>query len=380
VASKPAVKSVKKQRLEHVDAMRPIKQLGVVANHSFIFFAPTASILAASSVLLLHVTREAFLFISACMLAYAYPALQRKDLGRFYKRRFLNVGVPYICWTVIYFILSFRTGPQNLKSFMFDLGTGYYQLYFLVLLMQFYLVFPLLQKCILRTSKYHGRLVLISLVVQVIYISLMHWSVLPYWLQNNWANRELMSYQFYLIGGMVAAYHFDAFHTWVIEHAKLILTATLVSAIVAVSWVVIAGVGHVSGFGYESDPFQPIVIPFNIGAILSVYLLGIWLVQHAEGSWIRRATTSGANNSYGVYTSQLVFLNCLLWYGLGPSGMPWLLKVAIAIVVTYGGSWLLTAILARTPLAKALTGRTRETWSSLIPTSWRLPASPADAT
>ena len=371
--------STKKQRLEHVDAMRPIKQLGVVANHSFIFFAPTASILAASSVLLLHVTREAFLFISACMLAYAYPALQRQDLSRFYRRRFITVGVPYLCWTIIYFILSLKTNPLSWSTFFFDLTTGYYQLYFLVLLMQFYLIFPLLQKYILRTRGYHGRLLALSLVVQVVYVSLMHWQILPYWLRDNWANRELMSYQFYLIGGMIAAYHFNAFHDWVVSHAKIILATTLISAMAAVSWVLIAGVKNIAGMGYESDPFQPIVIPFNISAILSVYLLGVWLVQRAEGSWIRRATTSGANNSYGVYTAQLVFLNCLLWLGLGGSSLPWLLQVVVAIVVTYGGSWLLTAVLARTPLAQPLTGRKQATWSSLWPASRRLSANPADA-
>jgi len=147
----------------------------------------------------------------------------------------------------------------------------------------------------------------------------------------------------------------------------------------AVSWVLIAGVKNIAGMGYESDPFQPIVIPFNISAILSVYLLGVWLVQRAEGSWIRRATTSGANNSYGVYTAQLVFLNCLLWLGLGGSSLPWLLQVVVAIVVTYGGSWLLTAVLARTPLAQPLTGRKQATWSSLWPASRRLSANPADA-
>ena len=62
-----------RQRLDQVDAMRPIKQAGVVSTHTIIAFAPaTAAVLADAALLLLHVSREAFFFISACMLTYAY--------------------------------------------------------------------------------------------------------------------------------------------------------------------------------------------------------------------------------------------------------------------------------------------------------------------
>lgn len=367
-----------KTRLAHVDAMRPLKQLGVVTNHSLIFFAPAASIFASSSILLLHVTREAFLFIGACMLTYAYPALRRQDLKRFYRRRFMAVGIPYICWTIIYFALSFKvhhySWSSGLERFGIDALTGYYQLYFLVVLMEFYLLYPLLQKAIRRASNYHLQLLIVSFIVQVVYVSLMHWHVFPRWLQNNWANRELMSYQFYLIGGMLAAYHFEAFHAWVVAHYRAILYGTALSALMAVLWVVIAGVGNVVGMGYESDPFQPIVIPFNIGAILSVYLLGLWLSQREHYSLVRRITMSGAENSYGIYAAQLVFLNGLVWIGFKSLHLPWIFLAVLGLSITYAASWLLTAILARTVLARALTGRKRQTWSSLLPVRWLPPA------
>lgn len=361
----------KKQRLEHVDAMRPIKQLGVVANHALIFFAPGASLLASCSILLLHVTREAFIFISACMLTYAYPRLARTDLKRFYSRRFTTVAIPYLCWTLIYFCFTAwqmdLTWASGLKQLGFLTLTGYYQLYFLVLLLQFYLVYPLLQKFVLALRRHHALLMIISLLVQVMYVSLMHWKYLPYWLQDNWANRELMSYQFYILGGMVAAYHFDAFHAWVVRHAKAILWFTTASAVVAVAWVVIGGIKNISGFGYESDPFQPIVVPFNIGAILSIYLLGLRLVRAPQGSLTRRAIMSGSDNSYGIYTAQLLFLNGLLWLGFGSlsNHFPWWIVVLVATAITFSGSWLLTAVLARTRFAAALTGRRRQSWRSL---------------
>ena len=58
-----------RRRLDQVDAMRPIKQAGVISTHSILYFAPAAaSVGSGAALLLLHVSREGFFFISACML------------------------------------------------------------------------------------------------------------------------------------------------------------------------------------------------------------------------------------------------------------------------------------------------------------------------
>src|SRR5580658_6441403 len=102
-----------RRRLDQVDAMRPVKQAGVVSTHSILFFAPAAaSVGSGAALLLLHVSREGFFFISACMLAYAYTDLNLTDragLGRYYRRRMVSVVVPYLCWTVIYFLYLLPT-------------------------------------------------------------------------------------------------------------------------------------------------------------------------------------------------------------------------------------------------------------------------------
>ena len=89
-------------RLDHLDAMRPVKQAGVISTNTVLYFAPAAASTGSGAALLLHVSREGFFFISACMLAYAYADLNRAGLRRFYWRRFLSVGIPYLCWSVIY--------------------------------------------------------------------------------------------------------------------------------------------------------------------------------------------------------------------------------------------------------------------------------------
>ena len=140
--------------------MRPVKQVGVVTTHSLIAFAPLGTGVAVGSALMLtHATREAFLFVSACMLAYSVREFERVDLRLFWRRRFALVGIPYLCWTLIYFFFTLPSSSATLPSDC-PLGTprsGYYQLYFLVVLLGFYAFFPLLFVLLRDTAGHHGR-------------------------------------------------------------------------------------------------------------------------------------------------------------------------------------------------------------------------------
>jgi peptidoglycan/LPS O-acetylase OafA/YrhL len=355
-----------RKRLDHVDAMRPVKQFGVVSTHTLLFFAPVGTGLSVGAALqLLHVTREAFLFISACMIAYSFRDVLHFELRPYWRRRFTSVGVPYLCWTVIYFLITIHGTTGSVAS-RFDhlaylVGTGYYQLYFLVVLLEFYAVFPLLLLLLRRAVGHHGQLLVVSGVLQVLIVSLMHWGVLPHWMRGFWATREVTSYQFYLIAGMVVAFHLDEVHRWLCAHVQLVLGLTLLSAGLAEAWYYLAVDHVVSWFGSSSDPFQPVVIPWNIGAIASIYLLGVWLVGRRRSPRVRVLTKMGSDDSYGIYLSQLVFITALGWCGWRHLNgyMPWPILSLITVVLVFTACVILTELVARTALAKALTGRSR---------------------
>jgi hypothetical protein len=99
-----------RQRLDQIDAMRPMKQAGVISTHVLTYFVPAAASVSTGAVMLLtHFSREGFFFISAWMLTYAYMDLDSSGLRRFYGRRLLAVLVPYLCWSVIYFLYLLPT-------------------------------------------------------------------------------------------------------------------------------------------------------------------------------------------------------------------------------------------------------------------------------
>ncbi len=360
-----------RKRLDHIDAMRPVKQAGVVSTHTLLIFAPVAAGLAVGASLeLLHVTREAFLFVSACMLAYSVRDLPGIDHRTFWRRRFALVAVPYLCWTVIYFFVGLPseagTPSADVVHLLYLFGTGYYQLYYLLVLLEFYLLFPLLLVLLRRTAGHHGRVLLVSGLVQVMLVSSMHWGLAPAWMRGYWATREVTSYQFYLVAGMVVAMHLDECHEWLCAHVRLIVASTLAAAAVAEVWYFLAAYHAASWLGSGADPFQPIVIPFNIGAIACIYLIGVALVHRRRSRRTRTIVQSGSDNSYGIYLAQLLFITVLGWLGWRHVNgyLPWPLVSVITVTLVFVACIGLTEVLARTPFSKVLTGRSQVPWRS----------------
>jgi peptidoglycan/LPS O-acetylase OafA/YrhL len=362
------------RRLDQVDAMRPIKQAGVVSTHSILYFAPAAaSVGSGAALLLLHVSREGFFFISACMLTYAYADLGRAGLRRFYGRRFLSVVIPYSCWTVIYFLYllpashyaSLSAALKHLASMAY---TGYYQLYFLLVIMQFYLVFPLVLVLLRRTRGHHGLVIAVTVLAQVTIEILMNTQVLPP-LMRTYGQQDALSYLLYLIGGGVVALHLQEVHAWVCRHARLIVALTVVAALAAEGIYFLAEHGVTTVLGSGDDPFQPSLIPFNVGAITCGYLAGVALVRSQRSRRMKAVVRSGSDNAYGIYLSQMLFITALVWLGWGrlSSTVPWPLLCLLTVGIIFACCIALTSVLARTPLAVPLTGRRQQPWSTLIP-------------
>ena len=372
-----------RRRLDQVDAMRPIKQAGVVSTHTIIAFAPAgAAVLSNASLLLLHVSREAFFFISACMLTYPYVELNRAGMRRFYWRRFVAVGVPYLCWSVIYFLwfpyvlhnASYTATPGSaLAHFGHQLEVGYDQLYFLIVIMEFYLVFPLVLALLRWTKGHHGLVIAAAVAAQFAMSIGMHWKLLPATV-IAYGQENALCYVLYLLGGAVVAFHLSDVHDWVCRHAALVVYLTVVSALFAEAVYFLARMGVTRALGNGSDPFQPSVIPFNVCVLGCGYLAGIFLVRPWRSRRTRAAVRIGSDNAYGIYLAQMLFITTLAALGWRDFAdvAPFWVWLPLTLAIAYAGSIALTAVLARTPLAVPLTGRKREPWRTLLPR--RVPA------
>jgi peptidoglycan/LPS O-acetylase OafA/YrhL len=231
--------------------------------------------------------------------------------------------------------------------------------------MQFYLVFPLVLALLRRTRGHHGLVVAVAAAAQFAAVIGMHWNLL-HPVTVVLGERDALSYVLYLIGGCVVAFHFDEADAWVRSHARLIVTLTVFAGLAAEGIYFLSVHGVTSVLGSGSDPFQPSVVPFNVGAVACIYLAGVALVR-PRSRLARALVRSGVDNAYGIYLSQMLFLVALTWAGWGnlTARVPWPVLCAATVVLVFTGGLVLSALLARTPLAVPFTGRARVPWRTL---------------
>ena len=100
---------------------------------------------------------------------------------RFYRRRLLYILVPYLVWSLFYWVYGRlvhpETGPKSVQEALLALFTGevYYHLYFIVVMVQFYLLLPLL----IRAFRRFGGLTVVSFsfLVSLAAVSTTWWEV-----------------------------------------------------------------------------------------------------------------------------------------------------------------------------------------------------------
>ena len=141
---------------DELDVVRPVASLLVIVTHAMQMFAPAGSVFYGAILLESQASRHIFFFVSALVLMYQAGGRARGWARPFWVRRLATVVVPFIIWTLIYVLLAFTglrgdtipsmtgTPLHLLQTAGIQLITGTGHLYFVIVLVQFYLLFPLL--------------------------------------------------------------------------------------------------------------------------------------------------------------------------------------------------------------------------------------------
>jgi peptidoglycan/LPS O-acetylase OafA/YrhL len=138
--------------LGQFDSYRVIACCAVVLQHSLLWTIAASTTTAWAFVMLLHFSRTAFFFLTAFLLTYSQITRPRSTVD-FWRRRFVQIGVPFLVWTGIYWAFTLiENGSFNQAGSLLwrDVVYGYYQLYFAVVLLQLYVVFPLALRLVRR--------------------------------------------------------------------------------------------------------------------------------------------------------------------------------------------------------------------------------------
>lgn len=354
------------------DVVRVLTFACVIAVHTLSTTHPLDDPRADGLVMLLHFTREAFFVLTAFVLMHRYGTAAPRT-GPFWRRRFLLVGVPYVVWTVIYTGLqtlsydgtSLVFTPPTLRTALRDLGlnlatgTAWYHMYFLLVSMQFYLLFPLFQRLLAATRGRHGRVLAAALVLQVLVDRWIHdpaptgikADLLPY------AGSFVGSYVFFLVLGGVVALHRERALAALRRHPVLVVAAVVVTGAAAEGWYLWSVATGVNP-QFASDVFQPVMLPWVVAVVAGFALLGLVWAGGRDGRSPRWVTWA-SERSFGVFLVHPVILFVLTVEGASAplADLPPPLPTVAVYVVAVVGSLALVALFRRTPLRMPLTGK-----------------------
>ncbi|MGH3771843.1 MAG: acyltransferase [Pseudonocardiaceae bacterium] len=356
-----------------VDLVRVLTFASVIAVHTVATINPPESIPAGGATMLLHFTREAFFALTAFVLVHRHRDGLR--VTPFWRYRFLLAGVPYVFWSVIYTGLALTTAPlqpsETLMGALTQLGhnlltgTAWYHLYFLVVTMQFYLLFPLFRRLLRAAEGWRGGhywLVGISALLQVSIDTGLHVGHPSGTAAElvGYAGSFVGSYVFYLVLGGIAALHAEKVQAWVRGHPAIVLVAFVLTGAAAEGWY-LRSVRGGSSPAYASDVFQPVMVPWCVAVMTALFALGVtWAGRRGAGPGSRVVEIS-SDRSFGVF---LVHPMVLWMLTLGPTAwlstrVSALSSTVIAIAATVIVSLLVVEVLRHSPLSMVLTGKRR---------------------
>jgi peptidoglycan/LPS O-acetylase OafA/YrhL len=365
------------------DLIRLIIMVFVVGVHTLAFAGGQVNLVLGAVTTVFHTSRELFIMLTALVLTYNYGHRPRLGLLRFWRRRYWLVLPAYLTWSAIYYAFDGAGRGPFPAAFLHDLETAdaRYHLYFLLVSMQMYLLFPAFRWLLRKTEGHHRWLLAAALAYQIWLTCALHYHVgriaaIGPWINGAGQGYWLESYVLYFVAGALAGWHFER----LCAVTRRLIGSVRRIAVVA-SLGVAAGVGvyltEIYAFGATpgnaSAVFQPVVIVEAITFGLALLAGGLlWSDRGAPG---RKFCAAGSASSFGIYLAHpLVLQGLLAVTGAGltgglvaggllgavqhlPSGLELLVLLFLAVPVVYSGAWVLSSAARRTPASLPLTGR-----------------------
>ena len=299
--------------LHQVNLFRILTFVCVIGVHVIDRAGDPDSVTGNGAMLLLHFPRQAFFALTAFVLVYQYAHRSSFDARHFWRRRFMLVGIPYVVWSVFYWGYSIvadihqETAAQAVGRLALELVTGeaWYQLYFLLVSMQIYLLFPLILRLVRRTAGHHGRLLAVSAIVQLGLLWVMvnpptlSGVAVPLW-EHLYVT--ILPYQFYVVLGAVAAWHIEQVDRIVRRFGPVLLLGTVLAAAGA-EWCYLHAVAGGTTAWESLNVFNPYMAVYFVALIA-----GLYTVSSAWGRIQPRYRFAAAISRYGTDRSFAVFL------------------------------------------------------------------------
>ena len=300
-------------RIREIEDLRGIAIIGVISIHVSAYFAlqNEFNALTIANIIWDAVSSFAvplFIFISGLVLSIRYYG--RFDKRRFYRRRIERIIPAYLLFSTIFIILTaYETGNQpSMISLAYNYLTahGYFHLAYIALIMQLYILYPII---LMAYDRFHKRMItflILLLSVQIVY------SIFCYYLEDNAESDVLISLAqrffllviFYFVFGMYVGRNWDMMKRKIagITPSGLLMIVLLCTIIVSYIWSY--GISYYGSWGQTPAAYLSYAIPIRTVQYVVTFLLLIYLAMRFQS----RILATMGKYSFGIYLIHPLFI------------------------------------------------------------------------
>lgn len=366
------VVSQKRQHIYEIDLIRGITVLSVVILHSlattqFLLTDLSQSYFINLLIHLLHYGREIFIFVTGLVLTYSYFG-RPFSAKKFWLKRVLLIFIPYVFWSILYVKINNHTvGAGDYFSLLWvDILTGAasYQLYYILLALQLYLIFPWFRLFFQKVVKHPWITLSISFLIQLIFTfidsaylqtGVMSTSDVSQFIVS-YQDRIFLAYQFFFLLGAFAGVYIDQGYQFLKKFGKFLPLLMIITLILyTIYYYIIVNLSQ--NIFYATSVFQPSVVIYStVIIIFFVWLASLWAKQLKLYKLVKLIS----DVSFGIYFVHVFILALIVKYFLPVMGdsTPIGLKIGLVAVSTIILSILLCVLLLRIPQLSWTIGRT----------------------
>ncbi|MEF9935019.1 MAG: acyltransferase [Clostridium sp.] len=320
-----------KKRIEEVDILRGIAFLAVVLQHSlasFIYEPSVNTYQGIISAFILNSLRFAvpiFVFMTGFSLYYTDKG---QGYFEFIRKRFKQIILPYMIWTLIYDILMFFIMGRydlSLKDLVFQYfnyvltGTGFYHLWYMAMIIQFYIIYPVFKLIINKNRSFVVNTIMLF-VAFIAHYGFLYWynfyagaqsatapGVLKVVLQ--YSDRLFVVWMFYFIFGAYLAIYYEKVKEFILKF-KYIWFVGFAFSIGYIMKLMISSSSYNENGGYVINhnigaPLSIPMVPLLIFSILGLYVISIKLLNVKASKYILIA----GKYSFGAYLCHALVLH-----------------------------------------------------------------------
>ncbi|UUZ80583.1 acyltransferase [Paenibacillus sp. P26] len=287
-----------------------------------------------------------FIFISGLVLFYRYlDDWNGRQVVQFYVKRVRQALIPYLIWSLFYYLYNqwlFERSTLHMdwrefadKSLWADTS---YHLYFMIIIVQFYLLFPPLMSLSQAFPWFRKALLPLGIGIQAAFYSYNHW-VEPV---DHAASLCVNYFSMFALGGMLGM-HYEAFIRVLRRHIAWILPLTAIFGCMFMAMYAFEGHIH---FVIENTWYEALFFIYAMFAGVSL----IWLGRRLQNlPWIAKAMGALGAASFGIYFVHPAILSYFKVHVTNDTGttLAYFGYIASAFLLTLFLPWALTYVYGR---------------------------------